>query len=90
MATSLKIDDTLKGRVQHLAAIRDRSAHWIMCEAIRAYVAAADASPVAAAPDYAGWRTWALAQAEAMDPLLDGSAPFARLPPIEDWTWRGR
>ena len=38
MATSLKIDDTLKGRVQHLAAIRDRSAHWIMCEAIRAYV----------------------------------------------------
>ena len=44
MATSLKIDDTLKGRVQHLAAIRDRSAHWIMCEAIRAYVDREEAS----------------------------------------------
>lgn len=59
-------------------------------QAIRAYVAAADGSPVAAGDDYAGWRTWALAQAEAIDPLLDGSAPFARLPPIEAWTWRGR
>ena len=27
MATSLKIDDTLKGRVQHLAAIRERLNH---------------------------------------------------------------
>jgi len=58
--------------------------------AIRAYVAAADRSPIAGGDDYAGWRTWALAQADAMDPLLDGSAPFARLPPIEDWVWRGR
>ncbi len=38
MATSLKLDDVLKTRVQHLAAIRDRSAHWIMREAIRQYV----------------------------------------------------
>lgn len=59
-------------------------------QAIRAYVAAADGSAAAAAADYAGWRTWALAQAEAMDPLLDGSAPFARLPPLEAWAWRGR
>ncbi len=58
-------------------------------EAIRAYIAAADAAPVAAGEDYVGWRAWALAEAEAMDPLLDGSAPFARLPPIEDWDWRG-
>lgn len=59
-------------------------------QAIRAYVAAADASLAAAGDDYAGWRSWALAQAEAMDPLLDGSAPFAPLPPLEAWTWRGR
>ena len=26
---------------------------------------------------------------DAMDPLLDGSAPFDRLPPLEDWAWRG-
>jgi len=38
MATSLKLDDTLKERVQHLATVRDRSAHWVMREAIREYV----------------------------------------------------
>ncbi|MDA8225389.1 MAG: CopG family ribbon-helix-helix protein [Betaproteobacteria bacterium] len=38
MATSLKIDDVLKGRVQHLASQRRRSPHWIMLEAIQQYV----------------------------------------------------
>ena len=38
MAVSVKIDDTLKGRVQHLAAARQRSSHWIMREAIARYV----------------------------------------------------
>ena len=38
LATSLKIDDELKDRVQHLAKLRDRSPHWIMREAIRQYV----------------------------------------------------
>jgi predicted transcriptional regulator len=38
MATSIKIDDELKGRVQHLADLRRRSAHWIMREAIQQYV----------------------------------------------------
>jgi predicted transcriptional regulator len=38
MATSLKIDDTLKTRVQHLARQRRRSPHWIMLEAIQEYV----------------------------------------------------
>ena len=38
MATSVKIDDELKSRVQHLAEMRHRSSHWIMCEAIRDYV----------------------------------------------------
>lgn len=38
MATSLKIDDTLKGRVEHLANQRRRSPHWIMLEAIQQYV----------------------------------------------------
>ena len=38
MATSLKIDDTLKGRVHHLASQRRRSPHWIMLEAIQQYV----------------------------------------------------
>lgn len=38
MATSIKIDDELKGRIQHLASLRRRSAHWIMREAITQYV----------------------------------------------------
>ena len=38
MATSLKLDDTMKSRVQHLAALRERSPHWIMREAVRQYV----------------------------------------------------
>lgn len=58
-------------------------------EAIRDYVAAADGSLAAEAEDYAGWRAWAVAEADGMDPLLDGSAPFNRLPPLEDWEWRG-
>ena len=37
-ATSIKIDDELKQRVQQIAATRQRSAHWIMREAIREYV----------------------------------------------------
>ncbi|MCJ2141993.1 CopG family ribbon-helix-helix protein [Methylobacterium sp. E-066] len=36
--TSIKLDDTLKGRVQHLAEIRRRTPHWIMREAIMQYV----------------------------------------------------
>lgn len=38
MATSLKIDDSLKSRVRRLASQRRRSAHWIMLEAIEQYV----------------------------------------------------
>ena len=38
MATSIKIDDKLKGRIQQLADQRQRSSHWIMREAIIQYV----------------------------------------------------
>jgi predicted transcriptional regulator len=38
MATSLKIDDALKTRVQRLADQHRRSSHWIMLEAIQQYV----------------------------------------------------
>lgn len=44
MATSLKIDDALKSRVQQLANQRRRSAHWIMLEAIKEYVEREEAS----------------------------------------------
>ena len=74
-------------------ALRERliaqAARRQQAEAIRGYVLAADGSTAAEAEDYAGWRAWALAEADAMDPLLDNSAPFDRLPPIEAWDWRG-
>ena len=38
MAVSVKIDDDLKGRVNVLASARQRTAHWIMREAIARYV----------------------------------------------------
>ena len=38
MATSVKIDDGLKDRLQNLAGRRRRSAHWLMREAIAQYV----------------------------------------------------
>jgi len=38
MATSIKIDDELKCRIQQLASQRQRSSHWIMREAITQYV----------------------------------------------------
>jgi predicted transcriptional regulator len=38
MATSIKIDDELKNRIQHLAGLRQRSPHWLMREAIAQYV----------------------------------------------------
>jgi predicted transcriptional regulator len=37
-ATSIKLDDDLKARVQHLADARRRTSHWIMREAIAQYV----------------------------------------------------
>ncbi|MGO8706524.1 MAG: CopG family ribbon-helix-helix protein [Terracidiphilus sp.] len=36
--TSLKLDVELKKRVQHLAAARRRSPHWLMREAVEQYV----------------------------------------------------
>lgn len=38
MATSVKLEEELKIRVQRLADLRQRSAHWLMREAIRQYV----------------------------------------------------
>lgn len=38
MSTSIKIDDEMKRRVQRLAALRQRTPHWIMREAIKEYL----------------------------------------------------
>jgi predicted transcriptional regulator len=38
MATSIKIDNGLKIRIQNLAAQKNRSPHWLMRQAITEYV----------------------------------------------------
>ena len=38
VTTTLKLDESIKGRVGRLAASRQRSPHWLMREAIREYV----------------------------------------------------
>lgn len=38
VATSIKLDDEMKQRIQKLAGLRRRSAHWILREAIAQYV----------------------------------------------------
>ncbi|MDR2195551.1 MAG: CopG family ribbon-helix-helix protein [Gallionellaceae bacterium] len=37
-ATSIQLDDDLKGRIQHLADAHQRTSHWIVREAISQYV----------------------------------------------------
>ncbi|MCB1985017.1 MAG: ribbon-helix-helix protein, CopG family [Burkholderiales bacterium] len=38
MATSIKLDEGLKNKIQNSADMRHRSVHWIMREAIREYI----------------------------------------------------
>ncbi|TXT26472.1 MAG: hypothetical protein FD131_4186 [Rhodocyclaceae bacterium] len=38
MATSLKIEEALKGRVQHLASQRRRSPHWMTGQEVRTWL----------------------------------------------------
>ncbi len=58
MATSVKRDDDLKSRVQHLANTRHRSAHWIMREAIRDYVEREEAREKFKQEAIASWTTY--------------------------------
>lgn len=58
MATSIKIDDKLKDRVQHLAGLRQRSAHWIMREAIAQYVDREEARESFKQEALASWKAY--------------------------------
>jgi predicted transcriptional regulator len=58
MATSVKLDDELKSRIQHLAVIRHRSAHWIMREAIRDYVEREEARESVKQEALASWTAY--------------------------------
>lgn len=58
MATSVKLDDDLKSRVQHLAEIRQRSPHWIMRKAILDYVEREEAQETFNQEALASWRAY--------------------------------
>jgi len=58
MATSIKLDDVLKKRIQHLADLRHRSAHWIMREAIRDYVEREEARESFKQESLASWTAY--------------------------------
>lgn len=58
MATSIKIDDELKSRVQDLAKQRRRSAHWVMLEAIEQYVTREEAHESFKQEALASWRSY--------------------------------
>ncbi len=58
MAASVKLDDELKIRIQRLAKTRNRTAHWIMREAIRDYVEREEAREVFKQEALASWAAY--------------------------------
>ena len=58
MASTVKIDDDLKERIQHLAGLRRRSAHWIMREAIQQYVEREEARESFRKEAQASWQAY--------------------------------
>ena len=58
MATSVKIDDGLKDRLQNLAGRRRRSAHWLMREAIAQYVEREEGHESFKQEAMASWRAY--------------------------------
>jgi len=58
MATSIKIDEELKSRVQSLAKHRRRSPHWIMLDAIEQYVTREEARESFKQEALASWQSY--------------------------------
>ena len=58
MATSIKIDDELRARVQRLAERRQRSTHWVMREAIAQYVSREEARDSFKQEALASWKIY--------------------------------
>lgn len=58
MATSIKIDDELRARVQRLAERRQQSTHWVMREAIAQYVSREEARDSFKQEALASWKTY--------------------------------
>jgi len=72
--TSIKLDDDMKRRVQHLAEARKRTSHWIMREAISQYVEREEKREALRLDNLKAWEefqeTGLRATAEAVDQWL--------------------
>jgi predicted transcriptional regulator len=80
--TSLKLDDDIKSRVQRLATVRRRSAHWLMREAIEQYV---DREEERERARQSALEAWATYQATGIHVTADeADAWLARLEAGED------
>jgi predicted transcriptional regulator len=90
MATSIKIDEDLKYRIQQLANARQRSAHWIMREALSQYVAREEARESFKQEALASWTAYQetglhLTAAETRDWLKTwGTEEESELPECHD------
>jgi predicted transcriptional regulator len=58
MATTVKIDDNLKERIHHLASLRQRTPHWIMCEALQQYVEREESRERFKQEAFASWKSY--------------------------------
>jgi predicted transcriptional regulator len=58
VATSIKIDDELKGRLRRLGEARKRSSHWLMREAIEQYVTREESRESFKAEAEASWAAY--------------------------------
>lgn len=58
MATSIKIDNQLKIRIQHLADVQHRSTHWLILEAIKEYVEREEARESFKQEALASWKAY--------------------------------
>ena len=90
MATSLKINEDLKSRIQYLADVHNRSAHWLMIEAIRDYVEREEARQSCKQEALDSWKAYQetgrhLTGAETRTWLSTwGSADEQGIPPCHD------
>lgn len=58
--------------------------HFEQAAQLRRLIAAAEQAPLAARPQFAAWKAWALEQAQALDPVASGSLSLTLLEPFDD------
>jgi len=90
MATSIKLSDHLKNRLQQLAKQRQRSMHWIMCQAIQDYINREEAQENFKQEAIASWQAFQTTgkhlQAQEIENWLNtwGSPSETKIPPCHD------